>query len=109
VRHVDDAHLAERERQAERGQQEDRPHAQPVEHLGDQDSHATPLCNRSGADASTPHSVRGGRPTPDQTGTAPAWRSQAGAVGDQLLRLPAQGYDLRYGSGSIGLPDDQSV
>ena len=43
VRHVDDAHLAERERQAERGQQQDRPHAQPVEHLGDQDSHARPF------------------------------------------------------------------
>ena len=28
-------------------------------------------CDRSGADASTPHSVRGGRPTPDQSSATP--------------------------------------
>jgi hypothetical protein len=48
VRHVDDTHLTERERQTERGQQEDRPHAQPVEHLGDQDSHGSPLWRNGG-------------------------------------------------------------
>ena len=76
VRHVDDAHLTEGQRQAQRGQQQDRAEAQSRCQLSDQDIHTVatqlerPGCPRValqvrvGLDGSgrTPRSCRSGRP-----------------------------------------------